>query len=158
MKKTIFLAAIIIGVSASSVSAMTMADVVQLNSALKQEAASNPAVLGASMPGTTPGTAPVLPEKGPVRIKQALRYANGGSPAIINVTLKPGMSGSEKVKALQAYLNAQGYDLPITGFFGPLTKKAVVDFQKTHGLGTDGVVGPKTQATITADVAANTTQ
>lgn len=160
MKKTIMITALIIGMSAGTThAAMTIKDVVQLNNALKQEAAGNPAVLGASIPGVTPeGTAPVLPEKGPARIKQALRYANGGSPIIINVTLKPGMSNSDKVRALQAYLNAAGYDLPTTGLFGPMTKKAVAAYQKAHGLKADGVVGPKTQDAITADIEANTTQ
>jgi hypothetical protein len=67
-------------------------------------------------------------------------------------TLKAGMSGND-VKCLQALLNVS----PQTGYFGPLTKAAVVKFQEDHadeilaplGLtkGT-GVVGPSTRAEL----------
>ena len=40
------------------------------------------------------------------------------------------------------------YDGKITGSFGMLTEKAVIEFQKDNGLGADGVAGPKTIAMI----------
>lgn len=39
------------------------------------------------------------------------------------------------------------------GIFGPLTEEAVKDFQKSHGLIADGIVGAKTWAIIEADEA-----
>lgn len=60
--------------------------------------------------------------------------------------LRQGMSGDD-VKLLQAVLAADGTVYPegfITGYFGRLTADAVKRFQKKHGLGQVGNVGPKT--------------
>ena len=60
-------------------------------------------------------------------------------------TLRYGSRGSD-VMLLQKYLNAHNYSVAQTGLFGPLTKKAVLKFQKDHGLPPDGIAGPKTRA------------
>jgi len=52
--------------------------------------------------------------------------------------LKLGSKG-EDVKKLQEYL-----DLKVDGEFGPITERAVKDFQKKHIISVDGVVGKKT--------------
>lgn len=66
--------------------------------------------------------------------------------------LKLNMIGDD-VKELQSYLNNHGYPISLTGpgskgyettKFGPLTKKAVIAFQKANGLTPDGIVGLKT--------------
>jgi len=52
-----------------------------------------------------------------------------------------------EVKELQLYLQKLGHypaNSLATGYFGAVTKKAVVSFQLAHGLVGDGVVGPKT--------------
>lgn len=61
------------------------------------------------------------------------------APARILPTLKIGASG-DAVKELQMLLDG----ILIDGDFGPITKKAVVAFQKSKGLVADGVVGPYT--------------
>ena len=53
-------------------------------------------------------------------------------------TLKKGSKG-EDVKKLQKLLN-----ISADGIFGSNTEKAVIQFQKEHNLGQDGVVGLKT--------------
>jgi peptidoglycan hydrolase-like protein with peptidoglycan-binding domain len=53
-------------------------------------------------------------------------------------SLSPGSSGPG-VKRLQRKLGVQA-----TGFYGPLTKKAVARFQRRSGLQADGVAGPAT--------------
>ena len=51
---------------------------------------------------------------------------------------------SPQVVELQKLLNQNGANLPATGYFGPMTKAAVLAFQRAQGLEADGVVGPKT--------------
>jgi peptidoglycan hydrolase-like protein with peptidoglycan-binding domain len=61
-------------------------------------------------------------------------------------TMRQGMSGDD-VKLLQAVLAADPTLYPeglITGYYGPLTSKAVRKYQAKHGLETVGNVGPKT--------------
>lgn len=53
-------------------------------------------------------------------------------------------SAGEAVRTLQKALNGVGYNLDVDGDFGPLTRAAVVNFQKIHGLEVDGIVGPIT--------------
>ncbi len=70
-----------------------------------------------------------------------------GAPA-----LKMGMR-SPQVTELQKLLNQNGASLPATGYFGPMTRAAVVAFQRARGLEADGVVGTATaQALATCGV------
>jgi len=55
-------------------------------------------------------------------------------------TLDQGISGSD-VKEVQAYLGVSQ-----TGYFGPMTAKAVAAFQADEGLSQVGIVGPQTRA------------
>jgi peptidoglycan hydrolase-like protein with peptidoglycan-binding domain len=50
-------------------------------------------------------------------------------------------SGKDIQTALK---NAGYYSGPVDGKIGPLTKKAIVDFQTANKLGADGKVGPRT--------------
>lgn len=64
-------------------------------------------------------------------------------------TLHPGdsdsMGGQECVRALQEALHYAGYPHQVlNGKYDPATKANVVDFQKSHGLSADGIVGQKT--------------
>lgn len=64
--------------------------------------------------------------------------------------LENGCEGDD-VKALQENLLELGYDLGkygADGDFGDATEMAVRDFQKDHGCGVDGQVGPETRAAI----------
>lgn len=62
--------------------------------------------------------------------------------------LKLGTRGKD-VQALQNSLNRLGYNCgKADGIFGSLTYNAVVNYQKTQGLSTDGVAGPKTANAI----------
>ena len=78
----------------------------------------------------------------------------GGTPpaptsAQFAKNLALGARGDE-VKALQQSLVAKGYlagNLPM-GYFGPLTKAAVMKFQKENSLPSTGFVGPMTRAVL----------
>src|SRR5581483_6658618 len=55
------------------------------------------------------------------------------------------------VRSLQRSLARLGFFRgPITGFYGPLTSAAVKRFQRSAGLQSDGVWGPKSQAALRA--------
>lgn len=61
--------------------------------------------------------------------------------------LRQGSTGDD-VKQLQEFLKTFTNTFPegsIDGNFGPLTKAAVKEFQKQNGIGSDAIVGPKTQ-------------
>ncbi|MFF0106042.1 C40 family peptidase [Streptomyces hirsutus] len=63
------------------------------------------------------------------------------------VDVKSGSQG-DAVRALQTQLVAHGYKLTVDGQFGPVTKKAVTDFQSSKKLAVDGSVGPRTWAAL----------
>ncbi len=62
--------------------------------------------------------------------------------------LKQGSRGSAVTK-LQDNLRSLGfYNNKSTGYYGPITKNAVIKFQKSQGLKPDGIAGSNTQAKI----------
>ena len=62
------------------------------------------------------------------------------------MVLKLGSRGND-VKLLQEKLN-----LKVDGIFGPLTEKAVKDFQRSNGLEVDGIVGADTLSKLNLSV------
>lgn len=53
------------------------------------------------------------------------------------------------IRELQAALLARNYNPgPVDGMMGPLTRKAILAFQRDNGLDVDGIVGPKTRAKL----------
>ena len=63
-------------------------------------------------------------------------------------TQREGDSGP-LVRVIQAALNNNGFNVGAAdGDFGPKTKQAVMNFQRSRGLGADGIVGPMTWAAL----------
>lgn len=63
-------------------------------------------------------------------------------------TLELGLSGPE-VTDVQERLQKLGYfKANVTGYFGPLTKEAIIQFQKDKGLTANGVVDSETEAAL----------
>ena len=85
-------------------------------------------------------------------VAQRLR---GGRPAPdprpANNWLQLGDRGPE-VRILQILLTTMHKNLVgswnVTDYFGPVTKEAVIKFQRHHGLTADGIVGPATRAKL----------
>ena len=68
----------------------------------------------------------------------------------LTMTLKLNYRGGQ-VKILQDFLKKQGFlatSEKTTGVFGPLTQKALAEFQKANALEAIGTLGPKTRALI----------
>jgi peptidoglycan hydrolase-like protein with peptidoglycan-binding domain len=104
---------------------------------------------GAVASPTSGGAAMVKPK--PVHsIVPASTPSSSGS--VFTRTLRKGERGAD-VKTLQAWLSDIGYTVPATGFFGSMTKAAVVRFQTAMSLApVTGVVGRVTAATLLAQV------
>lgn len=70
------------------------------------------------------------------------------SPVFAATLLKTGSRGNE-VSNLQQTLKNQGYyAYKVTGYYGSITKNAVIAFQKANGLLVDGIAGPQTLSTL----------
>ena len=53
----------------------------------------------------------------------------------------PGQPGAP-VRRVQTLLNRHGFQVPVTGFYGPRTARQVRRFQAAHGIPGTGKVGP----------------
>jgi peptidoglycan hydrolase-like protein with peptidoglycan-binding domain len=80
--------------------------------------------------------------------QEAIRQRIGtGAPAVrppgsSTTSLREGDSG-DTVLALQNRLRTKGYFSGVaTGYFGPVTREAVIGFQNSLGLSEDGIAGP----------------
>jgi hypothetical protein len=65
-------------------------------------------------------------------------------------TIRKGDRGSD-VKLLQERLSVHGYPTSPDGIFGSGTQAKVMQFQKSHGMASDGIVGPKTWDALAKD-------
>lgn len=77
------------------------------------------------------------------------------SYAQLSTTLRVGSRSSE-VTTLQTFLAQDVRIYPqglVTGYFGSMTKAAVMKFQSQNGLKADGIVGPNTRAALNTAMA-----
>lgn len=72
----------------------------------------------------------------------------GSEPVMTNTVLKYGSSGEEVKELQQSLTKLHYYTDSISGVFGEVTHKAVIAFQKDHGLIVDGLVGPQTKRAL----------
>ncbi|MBV9607721.1 MAG: peptidoglycan-binding protein [Solirubrobacterales bacterium] len=95
------------------------------------------------------------PSGGAAMVKQTAVHgivATPGSGSVFTRTLHRGESGSD-VKTLQSWLTDVGDSVPSTGYFGSMTRGAVMRFQTAMSLApVNGVVGRRTAATLLAQV------
>ena len=64
-------------------------------------------------------------------------------------------STGEGVKIIQRALSQAGFPVIADGIFRSVTQEAVVEFQRKHGLVSDGIVGPATLALLVPQMAAS---
>ncbi|MGW2288563.1 peptidoglycan-binding domain-containing protein [Streptomyces phaeochromogenes] len=107
-------------------------------------------MIGMALFGTLGGCVVIAAESSHGSQAQAavLNVAAAGAQERCARAWREGDSGS-CVSALQESLKAHGAtSLPVTGAFGPLTRRAVQDFQRTAGLTADGVAGRLTRQAL----------
>ncbi len=95
---------------------------------------------------TTETAAPIAETKATPAAKQSVEVAQPIPPAV-EAKLEPVPAGPYKPtgKEIQTALkNAGLYTGAVDGKIGPMTKKAIEEFQKVNNLKADGKVGPKT--------------
>ncbi len=91
--------------------------------------------------GATPDTA--------LKLGQAVPPASLTTPALTKLEELPSGPYKPTVSEIQTALKNAGYYTGlIDGKKGPMTKKAIEDFQRANGLETDGKVGLKTWAAL----------
>jgi peptidoglycan hydrolase-like protein with peptidoglycan-binding domain len=83
---------------------------------------------------------------GPATSEAINQRIGAGAPTVrppsTVTTLREGDSG-DRVLALQNRLRSRGYFSGLaTGYFGPVTREAVIGFQNSLGLSEDGIAGP----------------
>jgi peptidoglycan hydrolase-like protein with peptidoglycan-binding domain len=71
----------------------------------------------------------------------------GYQPYTLMAPIKKGAKGDLVVWA-QEHLISAGYRLGVDGGFGGNTRRAVLGFQRSHGLTADGIVGPATWSAL----------
>ena len=72
--------------------------------------------------------------------------------AVFTRTLRKGQSGAD-VKTLQTWLTDVGYTVPSTGYFGSMTRAAVIKFKRSESLRpANGLVGNRAATTLLAAV------
>lgn len=114
------------------------------------------AVLGTVLLGSAfaAGPAQAAPAAAPSAPAVSAQAAAPAAPAPAHATsfsttekLRWGSEGSA-VEQLQSALNDHGASLSVDGKFGALTHGAVKDYQRSHDLKIDGVVGPETRGAL----------
>lgn len=68
---------------------------------------------------------------------------NSGYPSVLGGALREGRGRPDDVRELQAALNRNGAQLPVTGTFDAPTTDALKAFQRARGLDDDGIAGAK---------------
>ena len=99
--------------------------------------ASEPAIATSTATTTIPTVVQQLPQEGEVLGVTASSSQNEITACgmYLDAYLRAGSKNKTEVKKLQSFLNTQGsIQLPVNGRFGPLTTKAVNDFQVKYGI------------------------
>lgn len=112
------------------------------------------ALAGSAYAQAVPLLLPPPPPVGIGMVTETNPVQDGSARIVFRNDLQFGMEGSE-VFELQYVLQARNYLHPeqtLTGYFGSITRSAVMAFQRAHGISATGFVGPLTRAALNGDV------
>ena len=101
--------------------------------------------MGAGMAALLPGYPAAVAEPTPEIAAQPERASLASQAPAAKSSLKP---STREIQ--QALKNAGFYQGAIDGKMGPLTRQAIKEFQRVHGLTDDGIVGKQTWAKLSA--------
>ena len=101
---------------------------------------------------STASTGEIAPDFSTATVGAAVRPAkkplvSAAKPASVSSSTSSKPSTREVQEALK---NAGFYQGPLDGKMGPLTREAIQEFQRVHGLNDDGVAGKQTWAKLSA--------
>jgi peptidoglycan hydrolase-like protein with peptidoglycan-binding domain len=91
-------------------------------------------------------------------IEQSLATDNNNGVGGENFTLRLGSRGAEVISLQKRLRQLNYFKGQATGYFGPITRDAVINFQKDKRLTIDGIVGATTQQAIDKAIQLNTAQ
>lgn len=74
------------------------------------------------------------------------------APATVSAPALPPVTAANEIRVIQQALANKGYNVDVDGVFGVGTEQAVQQFQSSHGLESDGVVGRATFYELTGQV------
>jgi hypothetical protein len=86
-----------------------------------------------------------------VALRSRAWSASGTRANTSRAELNHGSRGNE-VRGIQRALRTRGYPVSEDGIYGHKTKTAIRDFQRSHGLAVDGIVGPETRGALSASL------
>lgn len=103
---------------------------------------------GAYLAPPAPAATTTAAASAPVQTNQAVQPAPAAKAYLFTKYLQVGSTGAD-VTALQQILISGGFlGGSATGYFGALTKRAIMSYQTAHGVQALGVVGPATRALL----------
>jgi cell wall-associated NlpC family hydrolase len=89
-----------------------------------------------------------MPENTTARFTEKAVAGFSAAPAMT----VPVVTAANEIRVIQQSLANQGYNVDVDGVFGVGTEQAIQQFQSSHGLETDGVVGQATFYELTGQV------
>ena len=107
---------------------------------------------------TTVTTTPIVTTISTPQVTSTQGQVLGAATYNFTKALAVGSRGADITALQQFLLDNKFYTGPVTGYFGQLTRTAVVAFQKARGIAQAGNVGPQTRAALNKGVIATTVE
>ncbi len=139
MRRRFFLALVLVLMAVSIGCGKKQQPLEEMQEPISMEELTDTNIKSQALPGAITGTAETAVSRQPDSVN---------APAVF---LPPADSYKPTVTQIQQALANAGFDIgKIDGKIGPMTRKAIEEFQKANNLKVDGKVGPQTWAALSA--------